>query len=209
MQVWTPPAGRRSPRHNTKEDDWVAGIRAGDVAVFEEVYLAYYQRLWEFANRYVREGDAAEDVVQDVFGGLWLRREMLSPDDSLTAYLFGAVRNRAVQTIRHATVVRRTAPDVLDDARALQDTRDSRPDAAVLESEMAAVVQRALDSLPELGRQVLMLRWQQQLGYSDIARILGISEAAAKQHGSRAQRALRPFFERVFRRDTTADPARS
>jgi RNA polymerase sigma-70 factor (ECF subfamily) len=137
-------------------------------------------------------------LVHDVFAALWLRRTSLTIHDSLTAYLFGAVRNRAVEMVRHATVARRTAQGVTDDLRRAQDSPAAHTDSAVLNDEIAAAVRDALATLPELARQVLILRWQQQLSYPEIARVLDTTEAAAKQLGSRAQRALRPALRRIF-----------
>src|SRR5687767_5400857 len=77
-------------------DDVVARVRAGDTRALELLFREHYAALCEFSVRYVRQPSLAEELVQDVFADLWARRERWYVHGSVCAYLFAAVRNRAL-----------------------------------------------------------------------------------------------------------------
>ena len=61
----------------------------------ENLLTQYYQILRAYALRYVQNQDAAEDIVQDVFFELWLRRNEIDFDLPMKAYLFKSVLNKS------------------------------------------------------------------------------------------------------------------
>ena len=61
----------------------------------ENLFTQYYQILRAYALRYVQNQDAAEDIVQDVFFELWLRRNEIDFDLPMKAYLFKSVLNKS------------------------------------------------------------------------------------------------------------------
>ncbi len=65
------------------ERDWVAQIRAGNPIGFECAFRAYHPTLCQFAYRYVRSREVAEELVHDVFAKLWEGRRRLEVRDSL------------------------------------------------------------------------------------------------------------------------------
>ena len=69
---------------------------AGDERALETLFQSHYASLCEFAVRYVREEALAEEIVQDLFADLWARRAEWRVRGPVRAYLFGAVRNRAL-----------------------------------------------------------------------------------------------------------------
>ena len=69
---------------------------AGDERALETLFRSHYASLCEFAVRYVREEALAEEIVQDLFADLWARRAEWRLRGPVRAYLFGAVRNRAL-----------------------------------------------------------------------------------------------------------------
>ncbi|MEP6494882.1 MAG: sigma-70 family RNA polymerase sigma factor [bacterium] len=87
----------------------------GDDVAFESLFRAHYAELCRFAYQYVRSSEAAEDLVQDVFAGLWAARETVTVTTSVRAYLYAAVRNRAINTRRHQVVAAEWARDEADD----------------------------------------------------------------------------------------------
>src|SRR6476646_5817812 len=65
-------------------------VRRGDLAAFEELFRAMYAPLCEVADSYVRSQAIAEEIVQDLFFAIWMKRDRLPNVDSLQAYLFTA-----------------------------------------------------------------------------------------------------------------------
>jgi RNA polymerase sigma-70 factor (ECF subfamily) len=169
-------------------------LRAGDDRTFEVMYRAYVPRLLDFAERYVA-ADIAEDVVQAVMTSVWHRRRTLTVRSTVSAYLFGAVRQEVLLYERHRRVVARHAGRAVDRAEVGGPVCASA-ESQVMVEELRAALRRAIESLPERTREVLTLRWVEELQYAEIADVLGISESAAKMHVHRAQARVRPLLER-------------
>ena len=165
--------------------DLVRRIRAGDERAFEVTFRTHYAQLCDFANSIVQAPDVAEEVVQDVFANLWRGRAALQVTATLRAYLYGAVRNRALNHWRRSVV------EVPVDSLAEPRAPDTDAQAALESGEVRARVLAALESLPPRNREVLVLRWLHGLSHAEIAATLGISRKGVENHLARGLAALR------------------
>lgn len=166
------------------------------MAAFEAMYRAYHVPLWKYAYQFVHSRDAAQDVVQDVFVDLWERRTSLAIYRGLEAYLFVAVRNRAMDTVRRETRI--TEAEQGGDIAAMAGIGEaslSGP-APMLPSELEAALDHIVARLREPRRSVLILRWKQGWQYDEIAAALGLSVSAVKMQVSRSAAEIRPLLER-------------
>ena len=161
-------------------------IRRGDEGAFDDVFRAHYAPLVGVAEAMLRSRAAAEDVVQDVMLELWRRREALPVQESLRAYLFRATRNRALNQLRHGRVERRSEPHV---AGATADP--PRAPASLVEEEIDAALNEAVNGLPERCREVFELSRVHGLRYAEIAGTLGISIKTVEAQMGKALRILR------------------
>lgn len=169
--------------------DDVARIRAGDSRAFEVLFDAYYHRLCGFAVQYVHESAVAEDLVQDVFTNLWRGRATWQVHTTVRAYLFAAVRNRALNLRAHQAVEQDWEREVV--ARNEHDPAVAEPADLHLErAEVRSRVRAALASLPERCRLVMQLRWLEQMSYATIAEVMGISEKGVENQLARGLRAM-------------------
>ena len=168
------------------ERELLERLRAGAQDAFDSIFRTYYRHLVATAENMLREREAAEDVAQDVMVELWRRRESLVFETSLRAYLFRAVRNRALNHLRHLRIAPRAEPD----AAAAHISR-STADRRTLEAEMASALREAVDSLPDRCREVFQLSRVQGLKYAEIAEALGISVKTVEAQMGKAIRVLR------------------
>jgi RNA polymerase sigma-70 factor, ECF subfamily len=176
--------------------DLLERLRAGDARALEELFRQQYEPLCRFAERYLRDRAGSEDLVQDLFAALWARRSRLDIRGSLRAYLFASVRNRALNVRKHQLVERDWEQDeAAPEVRVLHRT-PRRPDELLDERELDARVRGAITNLPERCRAVMQLRWHEQLSYSEIATILGISVKGVEIQLARGLRALRARVHR-------------
>jgi len=179
-------------RVENSDAELVAGIRAGDAWALDALFRAYYVPLCEFANAIVQSMDVAEEVVADVVAAVWRGRETWAPSTSVAAYLYGAARNRARNAIRGERRAERWRELFSEsgDVPALG-TRATPADEAIDRAERAATVRGALDGLSERARMIVTLRWERQLGYDEIAHVMGSTSAAVQMQMSRALKLLR------------------
>ena len=177
----------------------VARVRRGDQAALGEIFNAYYSLLCGFAASYVGTVAGAEDLVQELFLHLWTTRAAWDVRGGLRAYLFGAVRNRALNVEAHRQVERRLQPLRAVGGGMVLDAGDvpghgggpASPDAALLAADAERTVGAVLERLPERLRAVVHLRWRVGLSYAEIAATLGVSEKAVEHRIARALKVLR------------------
>lgn len=180
MATVTPPdPARLTP-------DTVARARAGDRDAFELVFRHWYGRLADYALRLLDSRDAAEDAVQDVFVAVWEKRGRLPEADALAGYLFRAVRNRALNQLRH----RRTAGRLLS-LHGPEPVIPPEVETGLEDQELDAAYRAALAELSPRGREVFLLSRDQGLTYPQIAESLGISVKTVETLMGRALGALR------------------
>jgi RNA polymerase sigma-70 factor (ECF subfamily) len=170
----------------------VDGIRAGDVQLFETLVRDYSSVLTRFAYDFLRTPEGAEDLVADLLLWLWEHRAEWSVRGSVRGYLFGAVRNRALNA-RRANSTRAAWRDLhAGDTSAAGIANEQLDSVALLEAgELGALVRRAVDQLPERRRTVVILRWMHGMSYTEIADATGSTVVGVKQQLNRALRALR------------------
>jgi RNA polymerase sigma factor (sigma-70 family) len=192
----SPASSEDRDRYLREDAALVARLREGDDAALEHLYRTHHAAMWDVAYRYLRDTDSAEDAVHDVFRMLWERRGMLAPTGTITTYLFGAVRHRALNVLRHHGVARR-AVETFDEAPPGLGVVPPSPDSLALASDREARVRRYIEALPDRTQTLVMLRWRHGLSYPDVAAALGMSTEAAKKLGQRVQAVLRPLLSEL------------
>jgi len=78
-------------------------------SVIERLFRSHYTGLVAFATRVTGNTAEAEDLVQDVFLGLWRRRTELPAEDAVRPYLYRAAHNRALNVVRNRRVAEAAA----------------------------------------------------------------------------------------------------
>jgi RNA polymerase sigma-70 factor (ECF subfamily) len=181
------PSFTSTPRvlDSVSDVELVTRIRAGELAAFDVLYLRYHARLIDFAYRYLRSREAAEDVVQETMLAVWRQRTTWIVTHGVAAYLYAAIRNRALQIGRHADVVRRA--DINADTADLPGTVPLPPSDALVEArDTRRAIHAAFAKLSDDQQRVLLLRYRDGMTSEQIATVLGISTVAAKKQVQRA-----------------------
>lgn len=160
-----------------------------------QLYAAHWARLVRLAWLLVRDQSVAEDAVQDAFVATHGRWDSVRDSGRVVSYLQTAVVNRCRSLGRHAVVVDRQ--NRIDAAAADAPGRGSHDSA---ESLALASVEResildALGRLPQRQREVLVLRYYEDLSEAQIAHVLDISQGSVKTHAHRALTTLRTTME--------------
>jgi RNA polymerase sigma-70 factor (ECF subfamily) len=149
------------------------------------LFDAHAAALVLYARQFVADAAAAEDVVHDVFVRLIALRA--TPDDP-KAWLFRAVRNAAISQTRSVSRRRNRESDV---SGARREWFEHRVDDLI----DASAAQRALESLPAHLREVVVLRLWAQLGFQQIADLIGLSVSSAFERYQTALSMMRRKLE--------------
>jgi RNA polymerase sigma-70 factor (ECF subfamily) len=161
-------------------------------AAFSQLFTKYFAPVYRYVHGRVPMAEEAKDIVHMVFYRIWTRRPQLDPNRSLLPFLCTLARYATVDYLRHERVEHRFARHCLQ-LIALDGPPAAADDAEqeVLRQERAAIVTQALDSLSPRQREVMALRWREQLSYDEIARRLNISRKTVAMHLARAMEHLR------------------
>ena len=180
--AFPPPDVTDSPT----DRDLLTRLRQGDHAAFEAIFRQWYEPVVRSATRVLRDEGIAEELSQDVFLELWRRRESLAPDSSVAGYLMQAVKNRALNHLRHLAVQKKSVVYV----EALSEPAEAA-DSQAQASELQLALTKAIAELPPRTREVFVMSRERGLRYSEIADALGVSVKAVEANMRRALRILR------------------
>lgn len=149
---------------------------------FQVFFLKYYQEMVRFAYSYTREPAIAEDLVQDIFIQLWVKRRDSDRFDSSKSFLLLCVKNKCLNYLRHRQV----------EGAHLQQSREQIPVEYVdEENALEEAICKLLDRIPSKRRKILELCILESRSYQEIAVLLGISQNTVKAHLKRAYAFLR------------------
>ena len=185
-----PPLARLTVIDGVPIRELLLRLRDGDRAAFGTLYEAFFDSLWRLAMLLVRSPESAEEIVQDVFLSLWVRRASIDVGSDIRVYLNEAVRHQAYNLRRHSRVIATTEDaverEVLDVPAVSQPF--VAPDGAAETEEFYAAYHRILSALTERDAVALRLRWEEEFSFEQIGQVLGLSAMGARKLILRAQR---------------------
>ena len=173
-------------------------VRAGEAGAFEELVGQFQRRLVGVLHHLVGTADEAEDLAQEVFLRVYRARDRYRPRCKFSTWLFTIANNLAsnhLRSRRRRPVVSLPASDSGPlgprPAEALAPDPGSGPVQKVQRRELEAVIRRALDGLNERQRLAVVLNKFEDMGYAEIAGVMGLTPKGVKSLLCRARVNLR------------------
>ncbi|TGD79428.1 RNA polymerase sigma factor [Hymenobacter wooponensis] len=180
-----------SPKHHQLYAAWtdealVRALQADDKLAFAEIYERYWEQLLGVAYRKLNSREAAEEVVQDLFAALWLKRHTHSIQ-TLHPYLLTAVKYRVIDVLK----ARLTQATYLERSRLQIVPEDHSTEETVAADDLSLALLDSLMQLPEHTREVFRLSRLEHQSVPEIAVRLNISRKTVEYHLTRALKVLR------------------
>lgn len=172
---------------------------AGDEHAYALLVQRYSPPLFHFIYRFLRDHDAAGDILQQVLLQLYLSLPHLSTDVSLKPWLFQVAYNRCLDELRCArrkyvisfsALQKSVEGDDFSPWATLPDP-DPLPEEVAERHETQKIVQQAINTLPPKYRSVILLRFVAQLTFLEIGQALHMPTATAKTYFQRSKPLLR------------------
>lgn len=174
-----------------KEKQTVSRSRASDISLFQQLFDSYFQSLVTYAFRFVNDWQAAEDITQDVFMTLWVKKEDVDFDQPVKPYLYRAIYNRSINYLNSALMQKRIeGVDTIDELINQEILSYNQHDALLLK-EITAEIHNFVETLPPQCRNVYKLSREENLKNKEIAARLDISEKAVEKHITKALTEIR------------------
>ncbi|MFH1195968.1 MAG: sigma-70 family RNA polymerase sigma factor, partial [bacterium] len=131
---------------------YIEQIRQSNEGAFDSLFRKYYAPLFQFAGRYIRDSQLAENAVQDVFVKIWIQRVELTITSNVKAYLFTSVKNHLLNKIKQEKRLYS-----IEDYTYLPDESETTPESAHVKNETTIAVQKAINELPEQCRRIFKM----------------------------------------------------
>ena len=158
-----------------------------DASGIEQLFMQHYTALVMYAHKWLRSQEEAEDVVQEVFGGVCKNRESLNPEGNLKAYLYTATFNRCVSRRRKGRL-----PTVAIDAfREAPIGEENDIEADINTAELRSAIYEEIGKLPDKCREVFLLSRKEEMSYKEIASHLNLSVKTVENHIGNALKRIR------------------
>jgi RNA polymerase sigma-70 factor (ECF subfamily) len=184
-------------RPTVDDAEVIRRVRAGDADAFGVLVEKYGGRIARLVRGFVRNEQDAQDVAQDAFLKAFARLDRFDGRSAFYTWLYRIAANTAMD--HNKKVRRRPAPLPLEAPREEEDGRKGISPAApgpspvqgAMTAELRRKIDEAMDSLPDVYRQVVVLRELEGLSYDDMARALGVSRGTVESRLFRARERLR------------------
>lgn len=173
------------------EPDLIRRLAVGERPVFEVLYHRYKQPVYANIRKMVKDEEAAEDILQEVFIALWENRHVLDPAKGAGGWLFVVSYNKAAsylkKQLREAAILE---PEIDLAELAIAD----EPADEELAGLQLALVEEAVRHLPARKQAVFRLCRFEGKTAEEVAAVTGISVASVKDYLKQSTRFIREYI---------------
>jgi len=173
------------------DNELLGRLKNDDRFAFDVIYTKYWSKLYLAAYNILRNRQISEDIIQEIFVGLWLKRST-SRIDNLNNYLFTAVRYQVFKSIRDG----KGRVDLFEQIEQL--STDCEVESILFEKEITKRLDESIALLPEKCREIFILSRKQHLSVKEIAEQLHISPKTIENQIGIALRRLRSNMGDLF-----------
>ena len=160
-----------------EESQLLAAVAASDRRAFTQLYCAHLTGLQRYIFLFTRSDQLAQELTQQVFMGIWERREQVAEIANFRSYLYRVAKNLVLDEIRRQQ--RQAA--VYAQVHATASISLLSADSALINEQYHERAQELISQLPHKRRQIFLLRTQEELSLDEIAQQLVISKSVVKK----------------------------
>lgn len=154
----------------------VTAAVAGQREAFDVIVQRHRRAVYQVCYRFVNNHEDASDLAQDAFVRAWKGLANFKGDAALGTWLYRIAVNVCLNRVSAKTPI----SEPIESTELFEDTRIEGAQHAMIRAERAAVVRKAIASLPEKQRATLILRTYHDMSHQQIADVLGSSVGAVK-----------------------------
>lgn len=158
-------------------------------------FLKVKDAAYRYAAALLHDSVEAEDAVQDLYERLW-RRRLLIRSTGFRALVMSATRNLCLDRLRARERQRHLVP--IDSAEVATTLTAHSLESESATEELGRIARRIIEALPQREREVMHLREVEELPFAEVARVMGINEAAARMAASRARQRVKDELSKVI-----------
>nr|WP_121270710.1 RNA polymerase sigma-70 factor [Pedobacter schmidteae] len=162
-------------------------IAAGDHYAFRILFDTYHNKVYQYALRFLRQQVLAEEIVQEVFIKIWLKRDLLESIENFGAYLRVITKNETLNALKKLALDFK-----LNTAGEKNWTEvDNNTESSIILKDTQALLNKAMEELPKQQKIVYQLCRIEGLKQKEVAERLNISPLTVKTHLREATKTIR------------------
>lgn len=191
-----PKNQNKEKQHLSKEiihidENFVSKLRSGDECAFELLFDKYQKDVFRYAHSLIKSKEHAQEIAQDVFMKVWLKRETLKPELSFRSFLFTITKNMSYDFLVKASKDLKLKQYVFKHNA----TSHSPVENYMLTTEYELLKRQAINRLPAKRKRIFEMSRNEGKSYQDISTELGIKKQTVKNQMSRALSTISIFLE--------------
>jgi RNA polymerase sigma-70 factor (ECF subfamily) len=167
-------------------------IAEGDEAAFRTIFEHYRAPFYSAAFKMTRSGSLAEEIVQEVFVKIWVKRKIIATAKRPADYIFTILHNCIYAQFRKLALEDKLKTTLAQDSEESEDSIQ----LLLLEKENKAILENIIDQMPPRQRLIYKLAKQEGWSREEIAKGLNISPNTVRNHLSAAIEFLRNYFRK-------------
>ena len=151
---------------------------------YNTIVISLKDKVFRFARAILNNHDDAQDVTQDIFEKLWLKRNSIPEYNNIESYVIRSTKNLCFDRIKHKNVVIKSSEDI-------KVLNNGITNPEIEKNETSFLVRNAINNLPEKQKIVIHLRDIEGYEFNEIAQVTGLELNALRVNLSRARKAIK------------------
>ena len=174
------------------DEELMLECQKDNLEAFNLLFRRYEKRLYNFSFRFVGDRLSAEEITLDTFMRVYRARKRYQPTARYSTWIYSIAINLC-RDFSKAKSKDKVISESIYELNLVADTQNN-PDEKTLEEELKLKVMKAINSLPQKQRKVIIMSYYEGLTYPEIASILRCSHASVKMAAHRAYLKLRKLL---------------
>ncbi|MBQ0025201.1 MAG: RNA polymerase sigma-70 factor [Bacteroidales bacterium] len=158
------------------ESNIIIGIKKGEQIAFKQLFLEYYSTICHFLFRILNDFSLAEDVAQEIFMKIWIKRLSLDESKSIKGLLYVMAKNAALNLLRQKK------QHIVRGIGDLNLASDKRADDAAQLKDLANSIADCIESMPAQRQKVFIQSRVGQMSNKEIAELTNLSVRTVEKH---------------------------
>jgi RNA polymerase sigma-70 factor (ECF subfamily) len=178
------------------DSELISAFKNGDIGGYNEIVRRYQQQVYWVIRKIVNSHDDADDLTQEVFIKIYSALKDFREESNLFTWLYRIATNYSINHIRKAKIKNTVSFEIITQQ---VESGDKKSDEAVDEKTRRKLLEEAIETLPAQQRAVFNLRYNENLSYEDISKIMNKSVGGVKANYFHAVRKLGDYLKMKMR----------
>ena len=164
-----------------------------DKQAFQLLYDKYWDKLYRVALIKVHDEDEINDIVQDLFVTIWIKRKELNINNNVDLYLYRALKNRIANYYKKKYLTEEKTKEL---SKNHPDKTNADAENICSHKEVELIINLELEAMPEKMKQVFLLSRDEQLSSKKISEMLSLSDQTVRNQISKAIKRIKTALEK-------------